>query len=83
MATCARGSRIPKRLNAANDKRHQASAPCTTKIIKASALIGDTKTLRSEWDLSASAADNTHRKQSNNVCGKSSRTGVTDIGEIR
>lgn len=70
---------MPNRLNPANDKRHPASAPYTAKIIKAGALIGDTKTLLSEWDLSTSAADNTDRIQSNNVFGKASRSRVKDI----
>jgi hypothetical protein len=57
-------------------------APYTSKIIKATALLGDTKTLLAHWDLSATAADNFQRLQRENVFGKASRSRVEDILNI-
>jgi hypothetical protein len=51
----------------------------TSKIIKAGALIGDTKTLLSHWDVGASVDDNLTRVQRENVFGKASRSRVEDI----
>ena len=60
-------------------KQLRSSAPYSSKIIKAGALIGDTKTLLSRWDLDASVDENIHRVQRENVFGKSSRSRVGDI----
>ena len=60
-------------------KRLRSSAPYSSKIIKAGALIGDTKTLLSHWDTSASVAENIDRAQRENVFGKASRSRVEDI----
>ena len=57
-------------------------APYTSKIIKATALLGDTKTLLSHWDLSVTAAENFQRLQRENVFGKASRSRVEDILNI-
>ena len=54
----------------------------TSKIIKATALLGDTKTLLSHWDVSASATENFQRLQRENVFGKASRSRVEDILNI-
>ncbi len=54
-------------------------APYSSKIIKAGALIGDTKTLLSHWDVTASVAENINRVQRDNVFGKASRSRVEDI----
>ena len=51
----------------------------TSKILKATALLGDTKTLLSHWDLSATTAENFQRLQRDNVFGKASRSRVEDI----
>lgn len=51
----------------------------SSKIIKAGALIGDTKTLLSHWDVTATVADNIDRIQRDNVFGKASRSRVEDI----
>jgi len=51
----------------------------TSRIIKASALIPDTKVLLSEWNLTLSVADNLDRFQRENVFGKASRSRVEDI----
>lgn len=68
-----------KRKIPSNGKRHQATVPYSSKIIKAGALIGDTKTFLSHWDASASVAGNTDRIQRDNVFGKASRSRVQDI----
>jgi len=61
------------------EKRLGSSAPYTSKIIKAGALIGDTKTLLSHWDLDASVDENISRVRRENVFGKASRSRVEDI----
>jgi hypothetical protein len=60
-------------------KRFHSSAPYTSKIIKAGALIGDTKTLLSHWDVDASLEENLNRVLRDNVFGKASRSRVEDI----
>lgn len=60
-------------------ERPLRSAPYSSKIIKAGALIGDTKTLFSHWDVTASVAENINRVQRDNVFGKASRSRVEDI----
>ena len=57
----------------------RSSAPYTSRIIKAGALIGDTKTLLSHWDLDASADENLSRVRRENIFGKASRSRVEDI----
>lgn len=61
------------------EKRLRPSAPYTSKIIKAGALIGDTKTLLSHWDVDSSADENLNRVRRDNVFGKASRSRVEDI----
>ena len=61
------------------EKPLQSSAPYSSKIIKAGALIGDTKTLLSHWDVDASVDENINRMQRDNVFGKASRSRVEDI----
>jgi len=60
-------------------ERLRSSAPYSSKIIKAGALIGDTKTLLSHWDVNASVKENINRVQRDNVFGKASRSRVGDI----
>ena len=55
------------------------SAPYSSKIIKAGALIGDTKTLISHWNVDASVDENIKRLQRENVFGKASRSRVEDM----
>ena len=45
------------------------AVPYSSKIIKAGALIGDTKRLLSRWDADASVDENIHRMQRDNVFG--------------
>jgi bacteriophage exclusion system BrxA-like protein len=59
--------------------RLSSATPYTSKIIKAGALIGDTKTLLSHWDVDASVDENINRVQRDNVFGKASRSRVEDI----
>lgn len=58
-----------------------ASAPpaYTSKIIKAGALLDDTKTLLSHWDTAASVPDNLDRIRRENIFAKASRSRVEDI----
>lgn len=51
----------------------------TSKIIKAGALLSDTKTLLSHWDAALSDADNLEQIQRVNALGKASRSRVSDI----
>jgi hypothetical protein len=60
-------------------KRHRSSIPYSSKIIKAGALVGDTKTLLSHWDLDTSVEENIIRVRRENVFGKASRSRVEDI----
>ena len=60
----------------------EADACYTSRIIKAGALLPDTKTLLSHWDLSESVQTNLQRLQRENVFGKASRSRVEDIVAI-
>jgi hypothetical protein len=60
-------------------KQLSSSALYSSKIIKAGALIGDTKTLLSEWDVDVSVNENIKGIQRDNVFGKASRSRVEDI----
>jgi hypothetical protein len=67
------------RKKAGKEMRLGSTALYSSKIIKAGALIGDTKTLLSHWDVAASVAENMDRVQRENVFGKASRSRVEDI----
>jgi len=60
----------------------EADACYTSRIIKAGALLPDTKTLLSHWDLTESVPTNLQRLQRENVFGKASRSRVEDIVAI-
>ena len=51
----------------------------TSRLIKASALLADTKVLLSQWDLDASVTQNLEQARSANIFGKASRKRVQDI----
>ena len=68
-----------KKMGTKNRKAKPAPAPHTSKIIKAGALLGDTKTLFSHWDVEAPVRENIKRIRRENVFGKSSRSRVEDI----
>src|SRR5438046_2667171 len=78
MTTLLRGSSMVDRKRP-KERRLHSTAPYSSKIIKAGALIGDTKTLLSHWDVTAPVAENIKRVQRDNVFGKASRSRVEDI----
>jgi hypothetical protein len=51
----------------------------SSRIIKAGALLGDTKTLLSQWDSSCPVQANLDRIRQENIFGKASRSRVGDI----
>jgi len=51
----------------------------TTKIIKAGALLADTKTLLAHWQMDCSVQANLERIRQENIFGKASRARVVDI----
>jgi hypothetical protein len=51
----------------------------STRIIKAGALLADTKTLLANWDLARPVADNLDRLRRDNLFGKTSRSRIEDI----
>lgn len=79
MMTTLRRSCMVDRKKPTKGNRLRSSAPYSSKIIKAGALIGDTKTLLSHWDVTASVPENINRVQRDNVFGKASRSRVEDI----
>ena len=56
-----------------------ADARYSSKIIKAGALLADTKTLLAHWDISATVQANLIRIRHENLFGKASRSRVEDI----
>jgi hypothetical protein len=53
--------------------------PYSSKIVKASALLDDTKTLLSHWDVDATVPENLNRISRENIFAKASRSRVEDI----
>lgn len=51
----------------------------TSKIIKAGALLADTKTMLAQWDESLSVSENLNRFRRENIFGKASRSRIEDI----
>jgi hypothetical protein len=51
----------------------------TSKIIKAGALLADTKTMLAHWDVSRSVSENLERFRRENIFGKASRSRIEDI----
>jgi len=70
------GNRKPKSVKRAE------SRPYSSRIIKAGALLSDTKTLLACWDSQASVQDNLERLRRENLFGKASRSRVEDILRI-
>jgi hypothetical protein len=56
-----------------------ASPQYSSKIIKAGALLADSKTLLAHWDASATVEENIERFKRENLFGKASRSRVADI----
>lgn len=63
----------------ARKNRVRSSFLYSSKIIKAGALIADTKTLLSHWNIADSVTENLNRVQRENIFGKASRSRVEDI----
>ncbi len=70
---------VKRKKNPGRERRLRSSVPYSSKIIKAGALIGDTKMLLSHWDVAASVAENMDRVQRENLFGKASRSRIGDI----
>src|SRR5260370_34444306 len=51
----------------------------TSKIIKAGALLADTKTMLAHWDEAYSVSENLERFRRENIFGKASRSRIEDI----
>jgi hypothetical protein len=60
-------------------KPRSAATLYSSKIIKAGALLADTKTLLAHWNLAASVQDNLERIRRENLFGKASRSRVEDV----
>ncbi len=54
----------------------------SSRIIKAGALLSDTKTLLAHWDTTSSVQDNLDRVRRENLFGKASRSRVEDVLNI-
>ena len=74
-----RGSSTLARDILSKEKQLRPSAPYSSRIIKAGALIGDTKVLLSHWDVTVSVVENIKRVRQDNVFGKATRSRVKDI----
>jgi hypothetical protein len=57
-------------------------APYTSRLIKATALIADTKALLASWDLNQDVHVNLDRARQTNLLGKASRARVEDVLNI-
>jgi len=57
----------------------QANRSYSSKIIKAGALLADTKTLLAHWDEALSVSENLQRFRRENILGKASRARADDI----
>jgi hypothetical protein len=66
-----------------NEKKSRLHCPpYTSKVIKAGAVLADTKSLLSHWDVRASIWENMDRMRRENVLGKASRSRVQNILSI-
>src|SRR5215203_4305818 len=71
---------MPDRVKMSRKPKPRSAAPVySSKIIKAGALLADTKTLLANWDLAASVQDNMQRIRRENLFGKASRSRVEDV----
>lgn len=70
----------PAQATSDNGRKGPISAlPYSSKIIKAGALLPDTKALLSAWDPGLSVSENLHRIRHQNLLGKTSRSRAEDI----
>lgn len=65
--------------NASRSKSTITPPPYSSKIIKAGALLPDTKALLSAWDPGLSVSENLQRVRCQNLLGKTSRSRAEDI----
>ena len=68
-----------ERAQTSRTPKGRAAGLYSSKIIKAGAVLGDTKTLLANWDLGSSARENMERAQRENLFGKASRSRVRDV----
>lgn len=66
-------------LKESKSRKRSRSPLYASKIIKAGALLADTKTLLAHWNLAASVRENMDRIRRENLFGKASRSRVEDI----
>jgi hypothetical protein len=79
MVMSSQGSSVVDRKESGKENRIGYVAPYSSKIIKAGALLPDTKTLLLHWDNTASVQANLARVRQENIFGKASRSRVEDI----
>jgi hypothetical protein len=70
---------MPERATTRRTPKAWPAALYSSKIIKAGAVLADTKTLLAHWYLAASAQENMERAQRENLFGKASRSRVRDV----
>jgi len=63
MMMMLQGLKMVDRKKTTQEKSIRSSDPYSSKIIKAGALIGDTKTLLSHWDVASSVDENVNSAQ--------------------
>lgn len=59
-----------------------AAPPYTSKILKATALLADTRTLLTHWNTAETVDANLDRLRRENAFGKASRSRITDLSAI-
>ena len=68
-----------RRANLVQPFPQRNSAPYSSRIIKAGALLTETKLMLAHWDTAISIKDNLTRVRQENILGKASRSRVEDI----
>jgi len=83
ISTSSPGTPVWGRYGSSNDARQKGKRPSdvkySSKIIKAGALLADTRILLSHWNTDSSIQENLERLRHENVFGKASRSRVEDI----
>jgi Putative inner membrane protein (DUF1819) len=74
MVAAVKGSRLPR-----EDFGRANVAIYSSKIIKAGALLADTKTVLANWNIATTIRENLDRLRRENVFGKTSRSRVEDV----
>src|SRR5690242_17037010 len=72
-------SRMAKERASAHTKPTRSAGKYTAKIIKAGALLADTKVLLAHWDTATPITDNLNRVRRENLLGKASRSRAEDV----